>query len=94
MEEEDLPFLSRCPPFPAATEPNSDVHDRILQTFQALNSKSNQNKLTQKFLHQVFFFFCTLSKKHNLNQPAFSQRLLQLPYLPIFWQILFQLATK
>jgi hypothetical protein len=41
MEEEDLPFLSRCQPFPAATNPNNTVQNRNLQTIQALNLKSN-----------------------------------------------------
>jgi hypothetical protein len=85
MEEEDLPLLNRCQPLPTATHPYSDLHKRIQQTFKALKAKKNLKQAYPKILHRVFFFFCTLSRKYSLNQPAFSQMLLQFPYLLTFF---------
>jgi hypothetical protein len=78
-EEEDLPFLNRCQPFAAATDPNSDVRSRILQIFLTLKAKINSKQAYSRILLRVFFFFCTLFKKYSLNQKAFNQMLLQLP---------------
>jgi hypothetical protein len=57
LKEEDLPFLSRCQPLPAATNPNSDGHSRILQTPQTLNGKNNPKQAYPKMQLQLFFFF-------------------------------------
>jgi len=81
LEEEELPFPSRCQPFPTATHPNSTIHNRNLQTIQALNNESNLKQAYSEILLRVFFFFCTVFKKYSLNQPAFSQLRLQFPYL-------------
>jgi hypothetical protein len=83
LEEEDLPVPCRCQPLPTATYPNSDVQKRIQQTIRTLKAKNNSKQAYSKILHRVFFFFCTVSGKYSLNQPAFSQLRLQMPYLII-----------
>jgi len=60
MEEEDLPFPSRCQPFPTATHPNSTEHNRTPQTIQAPKGKNNPKQAYPKMQLRVFFFFCTL----------------------------------
>jgi hypothetical protein len=48
---------------------NSQTHNPLEVLYK--KTTTTQNKLTQKFLHQVFFF-CTVSRKYSLNQPTIS----------------------
>jgi hypothetical protein len=80
-EEEDLPFPTLFQPFSAATEPNSAFCNLNLQIPQTLKVKSNPKQAYPKMQLRVFFFYCTLFRKYNLNQLAFNQILLQFPYL-------------
>jgi hypothetical protein len=58
-----------------------DILRHNLQPIQAPINESNPKQAYSKILHQVFFFFCTVSRKYSLNQPAFSQMHLRFPYL-------------
>jgi hypothetical protein len=70
-EEEDLPFPALFQPFPTATKPNSAFCNLNLQIQQTLKGKSNPKQAYPKMHLRVFFFFCTLFRKYNLNQLAF-----------------------